>query len=261
LTEAFFEQEAEDRFVPTGHTQGPWEPGFQHGGPPAALLGRTIGSIDDRDDMQVARITFEILAPVPIEPLDVAARVVRPGRRVQLVQASLSTEKQEVMRATAWRIRTTELDLPEGAAAPPPDTPEDGVPPDALFEVGADQSYLHAMEWRFVVGGFVRPGPAVAWVRMRHPLIAGEPISPLTRAVIAVDSGSGISANLDLAEWLFINPDLTVYLHRLPAGDWIRMASSSVYQPNGIGLADTLISDPGGDIGRSLQSLLVAPRR
>lgn len=45
MTEAFLEQETQDRFVPTGHTQGPWEPGFQHGGPPAALLGRKCVSI------------------------------------------------------------------------------------------------------------------------------------------------------------------------------------------------------------------------
>ena len=77
------------------------------------------------------------------------------------------------------------------------------------------------MEVRFVRGGFVEPGPATAWLRMRHPLVAGEEPSPLQRTLIAADVGNGISAALDFRRFVFVNVDLTVHLERMPAGEWI----------------------------------------
>ena len=121
---AFYERDG-DRFRATELTRGPWDPGSQHAGPPSALIGRQIEALDDADDFQVGRLTFEILRPVPIGPVEVEARVVRPGRRVQLVEASLGDGEQELIRARGWRIRTGSLDLPEELTDPgePPPGP------------------------------------------------------------------------------------------------------------------------------------------
>src|SRR5919198_74797 len=104
-------------FEPTELTRGPWDPRAQHAGPPAALVGRAV-ELAGRDGLRTARITFDIPRPVPIAPLEVATRVVRGGRRVELVQASVRAGGEEVVRAVALRLRRAELALP-GAWTPP----------------------------------------------------------------------------------------------------------------------------------------------
>src|SRR3954449_7186166 len=121
-----------DTFVPTGLARGPWSPDAQHGGPPAALLVRATEAVDAPAPMQVAGATFELLRPVPLTPLTVATEVLRPGKRVQLVGASLRAGEVEVMRATSLRIRTADLPVEVGIDAGVPDLPEttaSGEPP------------------------------------------------------------------------------------------------------------------------------------
>jgi hypothetical protein len=256
VSEAFYIPKDEDRFISTDHTRGPWTPEAQHAGPPSALLGRIIERAG-RDDFQVARITLEILGPVPVDELTVRAEIVRPGKNVELVEASLSASDAEVMKARAWLIRRQELafEAPFVDLSPPPG-PENGHDTAELPEVG----YLRAMETRFVAGAFSEPGPATAWFRMRHALVEGEDISPLVRVLIAADSGNGISSSIDWSKWFFINTDLSVYLHRMPEGEWVCLDALTVPEQHGIGLAVSTISDQRGTIGRGLQSLYIGPR-
>jgi hypothetical protein len=116
------------------------------------------------------------------------------------------------------------------------------------------------MEYRFVSGGFLEPGPAVVWMRMRHPLVAGEEPTPLQRVFVAADSGNGVSAALDWRRYLFINTDLSVHLHRMPEGEWVCLDAVTFPEPNGIGVADTALWDERGRIGRAAQTLMVRRR-
>ena len=261
MPEAFYEIDG-DRWAATELTRGPWDPGAQHAGPPAALLGREIERLPDAAEFQVGRVTFEILRPVPIAPLCVSARVLRPGRRVQLVEASLSDiEGEELMRATAWRLRTAPLELPaEIAAIPaPPPGPEHGSGV-GFFPTGQEVGYHTAMEVSFIEGGFLEPGPATAWLRMRYPLVDGEEPSPLQRTLIAADVGNGISAVLDYRRFLFINVDLTVHLERMPEGEWVCVDAVTRPRENGIGSTESVLSDGRGRLGRAVQTLLVSER-
>jgi hypothetical protein len=257
---AFYERDG-DLFVATELTRGPWDPGAQHAGPPAALLGHAIEGLADAEEFQVGRVTFEILGSVPIAPVSVNARVVRPGRRVQLVEAELSVGGQAMMRAGAWRIRTAPVDLPPGlpARAEPPPGPEHGHEAE-FFPTGQEHGYHSGMEVRFIEGGFVEPGPATVWLRMRRPLVAGEQPSPLQRALIVADVGNGVSATLDYRRFLFINVDLTVHLERMPVGEWVGIDAVTLPQANGLGTAESVLFDAEGRIGRALQTLLIAER-
>jgi hypothetical protein len=249
-----------DAFEPSELTRGPWDPDAQHAGPPAALLARALERAGDADGKQIGRVTYEILKPVPLATLHTEARVVRPGRNVELLEASLTGPEGEVMRATAWRLRTERVELdPPPAAAPPAHTPADGEPRD-FFPTGHDTGYHTAMEYRFVTGSYLEPGPATVWMRMRHPLVEGEEPSPLARVVIAADSGNGVSAALEYRRFLFINTDLTVHLHRLPGGEWVCLDAVTRPEAHGVGMADTLLLDEAGTIGRAAQTLLVRRR-
>jgi hypothetical protein len=249
------------RFVPSGHAAGPWDPGAMHGGAPAALLAREIDRVDAAAPMMVSRLTIDLLRPVPLMPLEVRTRVVRPGRKVQWVESTIAAEGTDVVRCTALRQRLAQLTLPEEAGAGGPPSP----PPPARgwFRSDADRArtgFIESMELRFVGGELDDPGPATAWFRLAREIVEGEPPTPLMRVAAAADFGNGISKVLDWERWLFINPDLTIHLHRLPAGEWVCLDARTQVQPAGVGLAESVLFDEHGVIGRSLQSLLVEAR-
>jgi hypothetical protein len=249
-----------DVFEPTESTRGPWDPDAQHAGPPAALLGRAIERCGDGEGKHVGRVTFEVLRPVPMTTLTVSAEVVRPGRSVELVEASLADRDGEVMLARGWRLKTEPVEFaPAPADEPPPHGPADGTPRD-FFPTGVDEGYHTAMEYRFVTGAFLELGPAVVWMRMRHPLVDGEEPTPLQRVLVAADSGNGVSAALDYHRFLFINTDLTVHLHRGPKTEWVCLDAVTRLDAGGVGMSDTLLWDERGRIGRAAQTLLVASR-
>jgi hypothetical protein len=116
------------------------------------------------------------------------------------------------------------------------------------------------MEYRFLEGAFTSPGPATVWMRMRHPLVGEETPTPLQRVLTAADSGNGVSVTLDWNRFLFINVDLTVQLERMPAGDWVCLDAVTRPHGNGVGVAETRLSDERGRIGRALQTLLISAR-
>jgi Thioesterase-like superfamily len=258
MNDHFYLPLGDDRWRATVHTTGPWDARFQHGGPPSALLARAIEQCSPRDDMLIARMTVDILGAIPVGELELRSRMLRHGRRVELVEATLSTGGREVVRAQAWRVlRTTEKVTPPQLAPTAPPLPGEATP---LAADGWVDGYLSAVEWRFAVGAFGQRGPATAWTRLRHPLVPGEQPSPLQRVLMVADSGNGISSELDLTNWHFINPELTVHLHREAVGEWICLAAQTAISPGGVGLATSVLSDLDGPIGVSAQSLLIAPR-
>ncbi len=261
MNDAFYTPNGEGSFVASELCRGPWDPGSQHAGPPSALLGRELELLESSAGFQVGRVVFEILRPVPIGEVRVESRVLRPGRSVQLVEAKLSGEAGELVRATAWLLRVAELELPEEVTIPdaPPQGPEEGWTPE-FFATGQEVGYHTGMEWKAVAGAFVEPGPATVWMRMRHPLVEGEEPTPLQRALIAADVGNGISAVLDWRTHVFINVDLSVHFERMPEGEWVCVDAVTRPQPSGIGTAESVLSDTRGRIGRAAQSLLIAAR-
>jgi len=255
---AFFVREADARFAATEYTRGPWDAGAQHGGPPSALAGHLVETRPGaRADMRVTRMTVEIMRPVPIAALTAALRTVHSGRSVEVVEVQLTPDDgRPVLRAIAQRIRVT--DDPALMPTPQLPPPAEGAP--RQFEFPYPVGYHTALETRFVAGSFSERGPAVCWTRLAVPVVAGEQISPLCRVLAAADSGNGISNVLDFATHLFVNPDLTVYLHRYPAGEWVALDARTTLGGGGIGVADTALSDERGPIGRGVQSLFIAER-
>ena len=255
MTEAFYCLDGE-LATPSELTRGPWDPNAQHAGPPSALLARALELCEPRDGARVARVTVEILAPVPIAPLTVTSRVARPGRSVELLEASLAGPDGEVMRARGWRVATADITVDWEQEEPPPGR-ESG---EALefFPTGDSAGWHTAMEIVFARGRVLEPGPATVWMRPRVPLVEGEAVTPLQRTLLAADGGNGVSAPLDWSRFIFINTDLTVHLLRPPGGEWVCL--DSVTHVDGLGFTDTALWDERGRIGRAAQTLLVRER-
>lgn len=250
-----------DLFVPSQLARGPWTPEAQHGGAPAALLARLVERFEGGEAMFVARLTIELLRPVPISPLGSRVRFARPGRKVQLVEASLLHGDVEVARCTGLRIRRTEIALPANLSSHTvPAPPSNGIasmPPWAA-SVGYRAFHNAGVEHRFVTGSFDQPGPATDWIRLRVPLVDGEDTSPLSRVAAAADFGNGVSWVINRSDgYSFINPDLTIYLRRYPAGAWVCLDAETHVESHGVGLAESRLFDERGSIGRAIQSLLI----
>jgi hypothetical protein len=256
---AFFEPAGPDTFAATAATIGPWSTAAQHGGPPSALAARVMEAWEPAPGQRLASVAVDILRPVPVGKLTARTRTIRPGRRVTLVETALEADGQEVLHARGWKIEIAADPVPATLAAVPapiPPAPPAGTPTGMIWE-----GYGTAMEWRYVSGGGLdEPGPAAAWMRPTIPLLPGEEMSPMSRALLSADSGSGLSAVLDVATFLFINVNVNVMLQRDPEGEWLLLDAVTAIGPNGTGVATSTLSDPAGPVGHVAQALLVAPR-
>lgn len=244
-----------DAFVPQPAARAGWYADALHGGPVAALFARQFERVPTPAPMRVARLTVDLMRPVPLRPLRVATRVVREGRRIQIVDAVMEDDGVEVARASALRIRLAAIPVPEHpqrASVPPPD----GLPDSPLWESDGDWFHSRAVTARFVTGDFYEPGPATAWMRLAMPLFDGEEPSPLQTVAAFSDFGNGLSRVLPTG-WLFINADLTVSLHRYPVSEWVCLRSRTDLTDDGLGLAQSELFDRVGAIGHAVQGLVV----
>jgi Thioesterase-like superfamily len=247
-------------FAATEHTRGPWSLQHQHAGPPAALMARALEQLLAGSGMRLVRITVDLLSPVPIASLEVAASVVRAGRKVQRLEATVAAGGRPVCRASVLAIRVADVPLPPRPEAPltPPPPPDVSEPIRLPFFVDA-VGYHTAVETRVARGRWGH-GPAAVWLRPRVVLVAGEALTPLQRVMVAADSGNGVAISLDPARFTFVNADLTVTIEREPEGDWVCLDAATRSHPNGSGLTETLLWDGRGVVGRGLQTLVIEPR-
>lgn len=287
MESAFYEPTGHGTYVATPATIGPWSANAQHGGPPSALAARALELHVPDERQRLARVTVDILRPVPVGKISLRTRTVRPGRRITLAEVVMEADGQEVLHARGWRIEHPAGHVPQvGVGEPTPlSPPGDGLAPDIFTR--SEGGYLASIEWRFRSGMPApsmatqagTPGPAVtarapgardylalsglvggAWTRPKIPLLPGEDPSPMARALLVADSGSGVGAALPAREFIFINVDLTVVLPRDPVGEWLLLEPSTMISSDGTGLTSTKLSDQLGSCGRGFQTLLVAPR-
>ncbi len=248
-----------DGFVATALSRGPWDDGSAHGGPVAALIGQQVERHDPDPELVTVRLTIELIRPVPLGHLDIVATTLRPGKRVRLIGASVIHDGAEVARAVVLRVRRTPDDVPLSAPGPIEFlAPQDSGPAPSLVE-----GRIHitdGIELRTAGGSAIEPGPAIYWFRVHRPLVDDEPITPLTRALIAADFGNGIASVLSLRTHLFINPELTVHLHRLPEGEWVANDAHTWLHPGGAAVAEATLADATSAFGRAMQTLYIASR-
>ncbi len=264
--DVLYEPLGDGRYASTSFTAGPWSATLQHGSPPAALLGGLFERHAARAGTRVTRFSLDFLTPVPVAELAIDVEVARPGAKVELLTASVRTVEngvpapRAVIRASAWRMLAEEGRSPaRNLGRPPPPLPAEPSP--FRFFPGVEACpYAHALEWRFVEGGFDQIGPCTVWSRSRMPIVRGEAISPLQRLLVMVDSANGVSTELSFDEFTFVPVNLTVTVHRHPEGEWVGMEAKTSMGSDGIGLTEARLFDQRGDIGCAVQSLFISRR-
>jgi hypothetical protein len=256
MSEAVFTPDG-DRFVPSAVARAGWYDDALHGGPVAALFARQIERVASATPMMAVRLTVDLMRPVPTRPLSISTTVVRSGRRIQVIDAVMAADGVAVARASALRIRLADIAVPDHSRRPAIPGPE-SLGEYEMREAGGEWFHTKAVEARFVDGDFYEPGPATVWMRLAVPLVAGEDPTPFQSVAALSDFGNGLSRVLPHG-WLFINADLTVYLHRYPSDGWVCLRSRTDIDGDGIGLAQSELYDRVGTIGHAVQGLVVEP--
>lgn len=259
LPDSFYVRTGEHDYQATEAAVGPWAPDLLHGGPPIALLARVLREFEPQAGLELARLSVEFLGPVPLAPCRIDVRMVRGGKRVELVEARMHAGGRDVLLARAWRMqRQAGCVRPVPDAFTPPELPEQ---PTRKYFPGVEHfPYAHALEWRFVQGSFDSLGPAMLWARPRIDLVQGEATSGIDKLLLMLDSANGVSAELPLHAWTFVPVDLQLSLHRPPQGDWVGMDARTVLDGDGVGTSHTTVFDARGACGKSLHTLFVRPR-
>jgi hypothetical protein len=102
---------------------GPWDSSMQHGSAPAALVVWAAEAIPTPQPMRIARVTIDLMRPVPIAPLSLETEILREGRKIQLCAVRLRAENVVVVAATVLKIKTQALALPPEAINPAVELP------------------------------------------------------------------------------------------------------------------------------------------
>ncbi|WOH66981.1 thioesterase family protein [Bradyrhizobium sp. BWA-3-5] len=256
--EAIFRVDGND-VVTSPFAAGPWHPSMQHGSPPAALVVWAAERIRPPVPMRIARVTVDLMRPVPVAPLRIESQVLREGRKIQLCAVRLLANGVVVVAATVLKIKMQSQELPPDAIIPPADLPS----PDQSRVEAVDFSsspFVTGMSLRAARGRFGSPGPGAIWYRVDRPIVEGAVLSQAMRAMAAADFCNGTSPVLDFREWTFLNADLTVNFSREPAGDWILVDAETWIGPDSAGLAMARLADASGYFGRAVQSLVIEKR-
>ena len=263
IPESFYEVTGDGCYAATPATESPWDRRLQHGSPPTTLLVHALERAYPRHDVRVARVNAEFLGPIPRDVLRVRTALVRPGKRIEMLESTLeNADGRAVAIARVWRIAVQpdpELERRAALGVEPSALPDVAEP--ELFGIASGTwGYADASEWRYAKGHPNEVGPAAVWCRPRIPLVAGEPLTELDRILLVADSANGVSHELPFGEWLFVPPSLSIALQRYAAGEWVCLDAHTSLGPDGLGVTTFTLADRLGYLGGGTQSLLVERR-
>lgn len=250
---SFYLPLGDNQFRPTRSTESPWDTEMQHGGPPAALLGRVLAV----EGLRLARISVDFLGPIPRRDFRVEVSTIKPGRLTTLNEARMVVDGRVAVTARAWHLAP--------GPTPPVSTPADHADPlpetENAFPGMEEWGYGLATEWRVSKGELGwSDGETHVWTRVRMPLIDGQELDGQDRALIVADSANGLSAVLPLDDWLSIPPTMTTTLLRPATGEWVHLACRTALSNDGLGLTSGELYDFDGAIGQVSQPLVVRAR-
>jgi hypothetical protein len=248
-----------NRVEVSNNAAGPWDPSMQHGSAPSGLAVWAAEAIPTPVPMRIARVTIDLMRPVPLQPLTLEREILRQGRKIQLCEVRIQADGVVVATASVLKIKAQTLALPDDIADLPVELPgpEQSRPDPAQFSSSA---FVTGMSVRSARGKFGEKGPGAIWYRVDRPLVEGCGVSQAMRAVISADFCNGTSAALDFREWTFINADLTVSMAREPVGEWVLLDADCWIGSDGAGLAMARLADTRGYFGRAAQSLVIEKR-
>lgn len=256
---AYFERVDEATFRATEHVSGAWSVDEQHVGPALGLLVHLVEADRDargRGDLVVGRLSYDILGTMPVGAVVVSVTVVRPGRTIELVEATLSAAGRDTVRLRAWLLQPADTTEVAGSAHERLPAPDEltAWDPTSVWPGG----FIASAEVRRVQ---TEPGRARYWVRTDVPLVAGEQVSRLAAAAGLVDIANGMTVRVSPRALAFPNVDLTAHLFAQPHGAWLGFDTTVSFGSGGLGVTSSVLHDAAGPFGVLAQALTLRPVR
>ncbi|MFD9894242.1 thioesterase family protein [Amycolatopsis sp. NPDC059027] len=255
---SYFERLDTHRFAPTAHAGGAWRDDEQHFSPLGGLIVHEIERVrarEQRPSLLISRIGFDILGRIALDEFEIHVSTPRPGRTIELTEATVVIAGRPVVSARVWLLAPQETGIVAGGE-PAPLPPPESLAPWAMSDLWPG-GYIASLDVRTT--GAPQPGRTTAWVSTPIDLVAGEQPSPTASYVALVDTANGIAVRQEPTKWLFPNVDLSIHLHRLPEGRWTGLDTSVVFGGHGQGVTSTVLHDERGPVGRAEQILTVRP--
>lgn len=258
LTPGYFERLGPQRFTPTKHAVGAWGSDEQHFSPLGGLIVHSIERVrasEQRPGLLISRICFDILGRIALDEFDIHVETPRPGRTIELMEATVVIAGRPVVKARVWLLAAQDTSTVAGGEPdplPPPDSLE-SWPMSSLWPGG----YIESLDVRPI--GTPQPGRTTAWLSTPVELVAGEAISPLASYIALVDTANGIAVREEPTKWMFPNVDLSIHLYRQPEGRWTGLDTSVVFGSHGRGVTSTILHDIQGSLGNAQQTLTIRP--
>lgn len=253
----YFERTGSRTFRATEHVGGAWDERTQHIAPALGLLVHAV-ELDEASrgsqGLVVGRLSYDILGTIPVDEVEVDVHLLRPGRTIELVQATLSHAGRPAVLLRAWLMRPRDTAALRATSHGTIDRPDEMEPwdPTTVWPGG------------FIASAQVRrrqfePGRAAYWVRTPVPILRDEQVSRVATVAGLLDIANGMTVRSDPAKVAFPNIDLTAHMFEQPRGDWIGFDTTVSYGAAGLGLTTSVLHDEHGPIGTSSQILTVRP--
>ncbi len=253
--DAYYVRRGETGFLSTLHSQGAWQPGEQH---LAVAAGLVLAEAERRlpSDKLVSRVTFDVLGVIHSGPFTIDVRMLRPGRSIELIEASMRHGDQVSVQARIWRLLASDTSGKQGGEWTPLPPPE-AMQPWMFSEVWSG-GFIGSLQARR--GADSRPGRGRSWLRTAYPLVEGEIDPPVAGFVKLVDTANGLAVRADPNVVFFANVDLTIHFTRQPEAGWVGFDTRVDFGPTGLGETFSVLSDVKGPVGTAAQSLTVRLR-
>ncbi|WP_327143637.1 thioesterase family protein [Nocardia sp. NBC_01327] len=256
---SYFQRVGAHSFAPTVHARGAWAVDEQHFSPLGGLIVHEIERARARErraDLMISRIGFDILGRNTFEEFDIHVETVRPGRTIELVEATVTIAGRPTVSARVWLTTAQDTGIVAGGEPDPLPAPE-SLSPWPLTSVWPG-GYVASLDTRPV--GIPQPGRTTAWLSTPVDLVEGERTSALAAYVALVDTANGIAVRQEPTKWMFPNLDLTIHLYRQPEAGWTGLDTTVTFGHTGQGITSTVLHDLRGPVGYAQQILTVRPQ-
>lgn len=252
-------------FTPDGTALIPQAMARSFWGP--TLHGRLIGGLCAREveaeraddlDLVCARLTVELFRSARLDAVEVRTKRIRKGKRIVVLETTVLQEGSPIGQGKAVLLRrgvqpAGEFVAPPAWAVPPPSrlgAPTRREPSADGFEAPWDMWAVEPLR-----AGAIRGD---VWIRDRHDLVAGEPITPLVRVALAADAASP-AAHTSTLGLGFINADYTMYLMREPVGEPVGIQRGGHLSHDGVAVGQCMLHDQKGNLGFVATAALANP--
>jgi hypothetical protein len=238
--------------VPSNGAAGFWGRTTLAGQVVSGVVGRAVERGGGDSSWRVARLTVDLVRMTTFANLQVSTSVVHTSRRITVVEAVIEQDKRVVARGTgllvkrvgpavANRVWSAAVSMP-----PPPETFPDAR--DRLLDglvafAGDDRDGVSDPDrWSS------EDKPKYLWWDLDHELVAGEQMSPLTRAAFLADTANPLTGwGTDGLK--VINADVTLTLARDPEGTVLGLEARDYLPGHGATTATAVMHDRRGPIG------------